>query len=779
MTRRKAPLQVNSFSRGLLTEINPLETSLEHTSDELNMDLLRNRSRKTRVGFDLQDTNYIIDSLVTYDSSKKLGVSQYEWENAGGNPEKILTVAQVGDCLSIFDSDVTPLANGLIYKENTGADYDATFSYATVESFLVVCTGQKEVCVYEYEEDTNTITKSSLTLRIRDLFGVAATGSTNTLIDVDLTDPQYIGIRPIFGGSDHIYNLRNQGWHSSLYRNNMEASEDPIRSFRFAASSTVWPSNTDLINEFIYPDPNDTGNRLIDRYFADNHFQSLRRSQQAPRGYYIIDALERGESRLSVAQAQFSEDSILKYNVATLPTDKTPNGASTVAEFSGRTWFAGFSSELIGGDSRSPRMSSYILFSRLVKSKNDIIQCYQESDPTHREDNSLLDTDGGFIRIDDAHSINKLVSLRDSLFVFSETGVWRISGQEGAAFTATAYEQNKLTERGCISGSSVVVTEDQIFYWNEHAIYNIYRNEFGDWVVENRTRETINTLFSNIPVENKRKTFGFYDDFTQQIRWVYNRVQNTNTTDTDNHELIYDMIFGAFTKNKVGVYNTTDRLPKIVGVSRTNSYPAEDLTFTVTDNMGVTVVDNSANDVVVTEAVRSNDISTSIYLVVTDISSTIKFSFGIYNDTTNYDWADSGSTVGYENYIITTPLTAGEPRSSKMVPYLQTFFKRTETGFDTDLNPTAESSCMVSSRWGWSDNTVSGKWSTERQAYRYNRLYIPSLSTETLETGLDVIHTRNKLRGSGKSVQFKFAGENGKGFELLGWAFNLLASNED
>ena len=63
MPRRKAPLQVNQFSKGLYTELNPLETNLETTSDELNMDLNRDGSRSKRLGFDFEQ-DHITTTIV-------------------------------------------------------------------------------------------------------------------------------------------------------------------------------------------------------------------------------------------------------------------------------------------------------------------------------------------------------------------------------------------------------------------------------------------------------------------------------------------------------------------------------------------------------------------------------------------------------------------------------------------------------------------------------------------------------------------------------------------
>ena len=482
MPRRKAPLQVNRFSKGLYTEINPLETDLETTSDELNMELDLDGSRRKRLGFDLESGYTPINTAVTYDNTKILGNSVFRWENAGGNPDKILLVVQVGHSLKFFDLDNSILSSEELFSVDfPSSTYDKTFSYAIVDSLLVVCTGEKDVYTFEYREDGDVVifTQSTETLYIRDLFGVQAfTGAT------DLTLSQNQQIRPRSGAvtSEHIYNLRNQGWHRALRQNNNEGVRDVILSFRQETPSGVddyWPSNSDQLNRFIYPDANDSNNRLVDRFFSTNMYESQPSNVSSPKGYFIIDALDRGTSRLEQEQSLRDRDSRILYTVPTLPTDRTPGGASVITEHAGRVWFGGFSGIVEGGDSKSPRMSSYILFSTLVKDRTDVGRCYQEADPTDGEDSAIVDTDGGFIRVQGAYGINKLISLGSSLFVFAENGVWRISGPDNSDFKATDYEVHRLTDRGCISGNSAVLAETAIFYWGDSGIYRVAQNQFG------------------------------------------------------------------------------------------------------------------------------------------------------------------------------------------------------------------------------------------------------------------------------------------------------------
>ena len=64
--------------------------------------------------------------------------------------------------------------------------------------------------------------------------------------------------------------------------------------------------------------------------------------------------------------------------------------------FSGRVFFGGLDNEDYGGS---------IVFSKLIDSKDDIGECYQQNDPTSEHLSTLLPTDGGVIHLPDADKI--------------------------------------------------------------------------------------------------------------------------------------------------------------------------------------------------------------------------------------------------------------------------------------------------------------------------------------------------------------------------------------
>lgn len=778
MTREVVPLQINSFSGGLNTELSPLQSSVDTTQDEINMKINRDGSRERRLGFNFEN-GYIENGDRPYNPLKQLATTMFKWENAGGDPEKSLLAVQVGNQFSVFDLDIRPISSSLIYSVNffTGfgddGPVDVQFNYTVIDGLLVMTTGQNSINIFEYENNTITLTFGKL--KIRDLFGVQVPGYT----EAENLRLRPNGFIPSLYQDRTEYNLRNQGFHTPYRNSNGETLQDPISIFTGLASG-AFPSNSDIISKFIYADPNDTNNRTVERFFAQDMIDSPIGNSPAPKGFFIINALSRGVSRKEefdrneALYSSFSRTLITPgdggFFFQDLGVDETPRGAQVVKEFSGRVWYAGFPSEIIDGDDFSPRLGSYLLFSRLVNDKTDITKCYQQADPTDREDNALVDTDGGFIRIDGAYNIKQLIPISNSLFIFAENGVWYVRGSEDSNFTATSYEVVKLTDRGCISGNSVVLAENSILYWGRDAIYRIARNELGIWESTDLTEQTLKTFYLNIPINNKTYCSGYYDSYQKEIRWVYTREYDTDGS----KELIFHTTFNSFTKNIINA--GSNNLPKIMAVSETEPYSTNTQTFQIFSNGEAVTVDGENVDI--TLGNLSPVLKETLYLVVTQLEPTIRYTLGFYRDNTFTDWVDLHN-LDSGAYLIVNSFTGGEPRGRKSIPYLSTYFRRTESGFDANLNPLNPSSCLVSARWSWADNLNSGKWSPEREAYRYNKTYVPVDSSDIFELGYSVISTKNKLRGSGESVNLRFNSQPLNNMHIYGWAFNLENANED
>ena len=174
------------------------------------------------------------------------------------------------------------------------------------------------------------------------------------------------------------------------------------------------------------------------------------------------------------------------------------------------------------------------------------------------------------------------------------------------------------------------------------------------------------------------------------------------------------------------------------------------------------------------------------YLVVTEVDPVVKYTFAIYRDPDWRDWKSSdGAGIDATAFLVTGYLadTQGgkDFARQKQFPYLYVHCNRTENGFLEDINgdlyPSNPSSCMVQTRWEWSDSAASKRWGNPFQAYRYKRFYMPSGPSDAYDTGFATIVTKNRLRGQGKVLSIKFYTEEYRDLHLYGWSIMGSTAN--
>lgn len=719
MSRQRTAVQVNQFVGGLNTEANPLSFPENSSIDESNVELTTRGTRVRRDGFDVEPSYVVVDTGVTYSTTEQLGRSQHRWENPGGDNSRHFIAIQVGNYLAIHDADASSISSSLLYSFTFNiSTYSTDFSYAVVDGNLVVVTGLKTPSVLSF--DGTTITKTDITLLVRDLWGVEATVGGKVL-----TDPSYISSRPSTTVKEHTYNLRNQTFALPRVEGDADTQNlvDPIAEF--VSITNTYPSNSDAITQFLVADPNKASNRTVERFNANSMYGTPPGTSQAPKGYFIIDALNRGPSRNAQEALLRARNPVLSASVATLAVDTTPSGPTVAASYAGRAWFAGFSGVVLGGDTKSPHLDSYVLFSKLAQSSSDIARCYQEGDPTSNVDPDIVDTDGGFIKIEGIGQIKALLAIETSLFVLADNGVWRIVGKDENSFTATEYSISKVTTDGCFSAQSVVAVPGGVFYWGEDGIYFISIGQQGSWSSQNITRTTIQTLYMGLSADDKRSVVGYYDAVDPSIRWMYgNGLQLRQGIS----EIIFNLKFQAFTLNNIGAVSSVfGPLTSVGGVNR------------VRPNLTVVYPKRS------------------FYCIIVTPSPTLRYTFGGYQDGIIMDWVSKGG-IDTPAFIIAGAVNKGSARLRKDVPYLSVFLERDDNA-----------SLSIQTQWDWTNNSLANRWSKVREAYRPARI----------DTGITMITTRNRVRGGGKSVAFKFSSATNKTFHLYGWEFNLEATTDE
>lgn len=751
MPRQTLPVEVDRFNAGLFTDANPLTSPPGTMLDAVNVELNIDGSIRRRFGMDYAFSSPSITTNVANADTINTAITTFTWANAGGDPNVSLYCVQVGQQLSIMTMDDVSVTATSQFSFTSAVDQP--FSYAVVDGILVIANNQKTPTTITYDPIGKTFSTSTALLKIRDLFGVD---------DSAITTINQIITRPTSLTALHTYNLRNQTWGvprvlGTPGGTTTPSPTDPITDFK-ASSSTLYPSNADDVVATLYPDTSNTSNRTIERFFATDLINNPLGNLRAPMGYFVIDALDRGTSRNAQDVANRATYTTLTSLGASCPSDLTPGGPTVVAEYAGRIFYGGFSAQLTGGDNASPRMSSYILFTQLVSNVNDLGNCYQEGDPTSKNSPDIIDTDGGFIRINDAYGINYMVNLADSLFIVAKNGVWRVSGGTNNGFTATAYIVDKISDRGCTNTNSVVLVENTLMFWGEDGIYVVKTNQFGDWGATNVTFGHIQTLFNGITPSQKTYVKGCYDSYEHKVKWLYN---NKLGVTSPTIELVYDVTLQAFYLHSVqGPANVIQLFSMFVGrpyslITTSNETKTRQIIYLVTKSFSPFLIFSLAN-------------YTNLNFM--DFSSTDAAAFTI----TNYM---------SQKYSDSTYQPTKDFQRKKQIPYLTIYLENTDKGFTTDINgdlvPVGASSCIVQSMWEWTDSAASGRWGRPFQGYRHRRLWLPTISSDPFSDGYSVVVTRNKLRGSGRVVSLKFSTEPGKDFHLYGWSMMVGTAVND
>ena len=521
----------------------------------------------------------------------------------------------------------------------------------------------------------------------------------------------------------HKYNLFNQGWDAT--RNSAVFSNRGT----YPANSEIWYVAKNSSDDFAPA-------RLDKTDFG---------TSAAPKGRYIIDAFTRSASRTALSGVSVS-------------TDTETSRPACVGFFQQRVWYAGVDGKQVSATDTAPSMQGFVFYSRIIRTPQDFGTCHSEADPTAEIDNEVSPADGGYINIPDSGKIYKLVPLNDIMYIFAQNGVWAIRGGD-TGFNATEQQVEKVTDFGVVSGSSIVKTESSIMYWTKAGIYYIGPSEAGTLGAKNLSQETIQSIFTILPKATKEFATGNYDPVNRKVTWLYSTdptfdgVTRKYEFDT---ELVFDVVLGAFTKNTITPLSGATT-PYVAGYINTP------------------------------DLIDASELGSSItkYLVVYyESGSSIPYvTFAHYRDTGFVDWK-SFDGVGryYEAYLLTGHELAGTSVVNKQAPYIICHFKRTENiveavGVGGAVEYDDPSSCILQSRWDFSDSATSGKWGATQEVYTLNRPLVLPVAGQAVDYGHEVITTKRRLTGRGKAVSLRFSSSNGKNCHILGWAIRFTGNN--
>ena len=737
------------FTKGLITEASPLTFPENASLDERNFVLNRNGSRSRRLGLDYEG-GYTLTATGFSSAAIQTGKQAfYKWDTPGGDTTVAIGVIRILDKLWFIDlltnAPSTNLLNGgsSITLSGLGTGEIET---ATINNKLIIVSEDLTYPVLlAYNSTTDVVTQSNITVEVRDIWGV--------------DDGLLVNNRPSTLSNAHKYNLRNQGWSPTVQTSTGADAID--RTF---TQLTVYPSNADtwITGKITNPSSGD-----FEKYDGDTLERNSTSNYQVAKGSYVLDAFNRGTERVSNS------------GISGLPLDQEQGAFSTVASYAGRIFYSGVNSSITSGDSRSPNYSGYVFFTTVVTGDDKLGICYQEADPTDANINDLVTLDGGTIQIPEATQIVKIVSSQASLLVFADNGVWEVYGDTGG-FIATSFQTSKVSTNGVKNAKSIVNVNGNFVYWSKAGIYLLTPDAAsGRFTAKSISLTTIQSLFLDIPTVGKNYCKGFYDEKENRVRWLYNdsdTYTTANYINKYNKELVLDLTLQAFYLNEFS--SLASNSPYIADYIEIPGYSvsSEDSNVLV----GVEEVIITAGDkVIVTEDVVASRSTQFSYLTIRGTSFTVsKFTNKSFTD---WQTAGSGTGANYLSYLITGYELFGDILRDKQIPYIFFYFTRTEDGFTSDgtmLQIDNPSSCLVLAQWNWANSANSGKWGNQFQAYRLLRNYIPSGAADSFDYGDAVIVTKNKLRGSGKTISLKIQSEAGKDMQILGWGVTATATSK-
>ena len=385
-----------NFSKGLITEGSNLVTPMSSAKEMDNVDINIDGVARRRPGADfetafqeresLADTDFITDAITSFD-----------WAEVNNDSNINFVVIQIGETLYFHDSNSEVFSAPAIgtvdistFTILTPLHRTSSLQFSDGKGVLFVVGTHVNPFKVEYNPTTFQFTATQVDLQIRDFEGS--------------DDGLAVDNRPASLSSEHHYNLRNQGWPTSFVCSTSSNGDDITTTNPITYTNTelsVYPSNADIIHSAKLGAANTV--RALDSYWPDGLNKIISGNTRSAKGHYILDAFNRDRTSASGISGLYDQD-----------RDTDITRPSTVEFYAGRVWFAGLVSNNIGGN---------LYFSQQLNTLAEVNKCYQEADPTAEDINDLIATDGGVIKINEASNILKILSVNNSLLVFSSNGI--------------------------------------------------------------------------------------------------------------------------------------------------------------------------------------------------------------------------------------------------------------------------------------------------------------------------------------------------------------------
>jgi hypothetical protein len=746
-----------TFVKGLITEASPL-TFPENTSlDEDNCLIFTKGNRTRRLGANYETSSVL--SAFQVASMAETPIVEYAWNSVNNSALTSFLCLQVGGTIYFFDMYEAPISGAMKSFTVDLTAYPAPGATSIETSPIQMTSGKGYLFIagekilplsVEYIEDTDTIEVETINILIRDFEGV----------DDDLA----VDEEPSTLSAEHHYNLKNQGWVAttpstglvsvSLYGKykavpGTATTKDPITEYktaigRYPGNNKQWFLGKTQTEEGAY-EVGDFNPVLLNKAHVG--------TSRAPRGHYIVNAFNVDRSAVS--------------GVGGITADVKRYGPASVAFFSGRAWWFA---------------RNGVYFSQIMTNKNKAGQCFQEADPTAEDISELLASDGGYIPIPAADEILRGIEIGNGIMAFARNGVWLISGTD-RGFSATEYQVTKISSIGTDSPLSIVMAGDVIYWWSKVGIQRTTQatGQFGPipgaYSSENISADTVDTLFKEVSPDSRRFVKGVFDPATETVYWAY-RTDDFSFDYGYNRFLNLDLKIGAFYPWSLSSGN----YPFITGLFLTPELNLLSNASPVTASGAA--VTTTTSEAVVAQSTELSAKATFLYFVcAVNQGSAYRFTLGNFSNDEFVDWESyDGTGVVYNSFVESGFELLDDAFRKKQIVYLSVFFRQTEENYllsGDDYNTDKPSSCYLTVKWSWTTSGDTGKWSQKRQVYRHARVPFVDPADLAFNTGTRVVHTKNKIRGTGQALQFRLeTNERGKNFDLLGWQASYSGSTK-
>lgn len=688
---------VNTFIKGLITEASELTFPENASVDELNCSLGRDGTRRRRKAVTLED-NHVLSDVVVPEGAL---VQTLDWYNVAGQVNLEFLVVQVNNILYFYEKSTDPLSankySGSVDLNTHSASNNLSPSEERVQVTSLngyLIVASPAINTFYLEFNTSTEAFTATSISFKER-DFEWQGSDNEVTNEYFSNDGS-------PSAQRVYDAKNVGWGQgggpATYTYALTHAWYTGKDANGAFNATDW--------EEIY-----TGSSL------------------AANGHFVLNVFNKVRSGLT--------------------TEVETGRFRTVAAYAGRVFYAGIDSAKNGGK---------VYFSSLTERMADVGNCYQVNDPTSEILSDLLDTDGGVVRIPDAHNIRKLHVLGASLLVFAENGVWAVAGVDNV-FRATEYAITRISDVGLSNENSFIVADGIPIWWGKTGIYAVQQGEnLSVPTAQNLSLSTIQTLWNNISNAKKAQVTVEYDKINQRVFWFY--PDNDESIDYKyNNILVMDLALQAFYPWRVE--DEASGTSYIIG---TSYYGGLGSTSTETQVVnGVDVVVNGSDNVVATLYRDYLEGDSEIKLLVRD-GTTGKMTFATFRGDTYLDWG----SADYKSFAEAGYDFMGDITTFKNAPYVTTYMRVTEDGYVVSgagyefINP---SSCLMSVSWN-----LSKSGSTPREIYKLKD--VPVVNPNDLSSinyPTDTVVTKSKVRGRGRSMKLRFESVAGKDFHLVGY----------